>query len=171
MEAYLPFFLVFAAVWCLQLYGTARQGKQFMREVSKLRRFGETSIGASSLQRTRRRVYVALASDESDRVTGAIELSGYTVFARAKPVEELVGRSLEELANSEDTERQALAARMAARALLGMEIEDSRPQAQRARRFHLGGGRRDTHRAVKRPATARPVTGRPASAHLPVRRT
>lgn len=165
MEVYLPFFLIFAAVWGLQLYGTAQQGKQFMREVSKLRQFGETSIGASSLQRTRRRVYVALASDSSDRVTGAIELSGYTVFARAKPVEELVGRSLEELANSDDTDRRVLAARMAARALLGMEIEGSQPRTQRARRFTLGG-RRDAHQAVKRP-----VTTRPASAHLPARRS
>jgi DNA-binding transcriptional regulator of glucitol operon len=123
METLLPFFLVFAVLWVLQLYGTAKQGQHFMRQVSRLRPLGETAIGASSMDRLKRRVYVCLAADESDRVTGAIELRGVTIFARAQPVEELVGRALLELARNDSQERRDLAARMAAKTLLGEELD------------------------------------------------
>jgi DNA-binding transcriptional regulator of glucitol operon len=123
MDTLLPFFLVFATLWVLQLYGTAKQGQHFMRQVSSLRPLGETAIGASSMDRLKRRVYVCIAADETDRVTGAIELSGITIFARATPVEELVGRPLVEVARDDSQERRALAARMAAKTLLGEELD------------------------------------------------
>lgn len=168
MEAFLPFFLVFAALWGAQLYGTARQGQHFMREVSRLRSLGETAIGASSLQRTRRRVYVALAADETDRVTGAIELSGFTIFARAKPVEELVGEPLAELAHDDVDERRAKAARMAARALLDLEVEAGTDRNRRRRWGQRTSGPTTGpkgHRAVPRVAASRSSAG-----HLPSRR-
>ncbi|MCC5947844.1 MAG: hypothetical protein JJT89_05255 [Nitriliruptoraceae bacterium] len=127
ISQYLLFFSVFALLWGLQLYGTAKQGQHFMSQVSRLRREagGETAIGASSMSRLRRRSYVALAAGDDDRVTGAVELRGLTVFSRAVPVQELVGRPLRELADGSGPEkradagrRRANAAAMAARALL-----------------------------------------------------
>lgn len=119
----LLFFVAFALLWFLQLYGTAKQGQHFMRQVSRLRALGETAIGASSMDRLKRRTYVCLASDETDRVTGAITLDGVTVFARARDVPELVGRELETLARSEAEDRLSRGAAMAAQILLGEEPE------------------------------------------------
>lgn len=151
MRQFAPFFAVFAALWVLQLYWTAKQGQHFMQQVSRLRPLGETAIGASSTSRLRRRSYVAIAADETDLVTGAIELNGVTVFARAKDAPQLVGRSLRELADAPDGERLENAARMAARALLG---EDLTPEQSK--------------HAVARTATAE--SGRvpaPSRSHLP----
>ncbi len=117
------FFVAFALLWFLQLYGTARQGQQFMRQVSRLRPLGETAIGASTMNRLRRRTYVCLAADESDHVTGAIELDGLTIFARAQDVPELVGSELEALARTTAEDRRSLAAAMAAQILLGEQPE------------------------------------------------
>lgn len=125
MRQYAPFFLVFAALWIAQLYATAKQSQAFMRSISGLSALGETAIGASSQNRMKRRSYVALASDETDLVTGAIELSGLTVFARAQPVPELVGTPLRTLADAEGTDRRSNAARMAARALLDEDLDGS----------------------------------------------
>ena len=119
----LLFFVAFALLWFLQLYGTAKQGQHFMRQVSRLRALGETAIGASSMDRLKRRTYVCLASDETDRVTGAITLDGVTVFARARDVPELVGLELETLARSEAEDRLTRGAAMAAQILLGEEPE------------------------------------------------
>lgn len=179
MSSYLPFFAAFAVLWCLQLYGTAKQGQHFMQEVGRLRREsgGETSIGASSMSRTRRRCYVALAADGSDRVTGAIELAGLTVFARARPLPELEGRTLRELADVERIEkgadaagRRTNAAAMAARALLDEDLvrpgEQARGRAPRTDRWRarMGGGT----------PSSRPMSGHAAgraparsSGHLP----
>lgn len=129
MRQFLPFFLVFASLWVLQLYATAKQSQAFMRAVGTLRapEGTATAIGASSHNRLRRRSYVALATDETDMVTGAIELAGITVFSRPRPIPELVGLPLRQLADAEGTDRRSKAAAMAARALLDEELEPSPP--------------------------------------------
>lgn len=156
MRQFAPFFVVFAVLWIAQLYATAKQSQAFMRSISRLRALGETAIGASSHNRMRRRSYVALASDETDLVTGAIELSGLTVFARAQPVPELVGTPLRTLADAEGTDRRSNAARMAARALLDEDL-DGAPDEPAT----------DATDATDEPATDAPVT--PSSSHLPAR--
>lgn len=146
MRQYAPFFLVFAVLWVAQLYATAKQSQHFMRSVRDLRERGETSIGASSHNRMRRRSYVALASDDTDLVTGAIELAGVTVFSRARPVPELVGTPLRELADSTATDRRGRAAAMAARALLDEELEGSIDAGEASsRRPPQGGGGGSAH--------------------------
>lgn len=177
MSQYLIFFVAFALLWGLQLYGTAKQGQQFMREVGRLRREagGETAIGASSMSRLRRRSYIAIAAGDDDRVTGAVELGGLTVFARARPVEELVGRPLRELADTSYPEkradaerRRANAAAMAARALLDEELTREEPAAAGHRRS--GGAQRAVpprHSTRARGATGPRPTRTPTS-HLPV---
>jgi DNA-binding transcriptional regulator of glucitol operon len=160
MDTLLPFFLIFATLWVLQLYGTAKQGQHFMRQVSSLRPLGETAIGASSMDRLKRRVYVCIAADDTDKVTGAIELSGVTIFARATPVPELVGRGLVELARNESKERRDLAARMAAKTLLGEELDV--PIKERRKWTIAGPGRAPSTPVVRPP-------GRPSSTDRPTR--
>lgn len=157
MRQFFPFFLVFAVLWVMQLYATAKQSQAFLRSVSGLRALGEASIGASSHNRMRRRSYVALASDETDLVTGAVELSGITVFARAQPVPELVGVPLRELADAQSTDRRSAAAGMAARALLDEELDGSSAEPETAASDPGGSA----------PNTAPVVTS--ASTHLPSR--
>jgi DNA-binding transcriptional regulator of glucitol operon len=151
MRQFAPFFFVFAVLWVLQLYATAKQGQHFMQQVSRLRPLGETAIGASSTSRMRRRSYVAIASNETDLVTGAIELSGITVFSRAQDAPELVGRPLRELADSPDGDRRQNAARMAARALLG---EDLTPEQSR-------------HTVTQKATTGGMAAAAPRRSHLP----
>jgi len=167
MDSLLAFFLIFASLWVLQLYGTAKQGQHFMRQVSRLRPLGETAIGASSMDRLKRRVYVCLAADATDRVTGAIELGGITIFSRAKEVDELVGRPLVDLAHDGSQERRALAARMAARTLLGEPLDV--PIKPRRKWTIAGPGRAGS---AADPAAERPrdhVDGRSASSEPPSR--
>lgn len=180
MSPYLPFFAAFALLWGFQLYGTAKQGQQFMREVGRLRREagGETAIGASSMSRLRRRSYLAIAAGDDDRVTGAVELAGLTVFARARPVPELVGHTLRELADTsfpekraDAAERRANAAAMAARALLDEELTREEPAVPGRRRrrspVRAVAPRRSTRPQASTGSTGPRATRSPTS-HLPV---
>jgi DNA-binding transcriptional regulator of glucitol operon len=145
MRQYAPFFLVFAVLWVAQLYATAKQSQHFMRSVGQLRQLGETAIGASSHNRLRRRSYVALAADDSDLVTGAIELAGVTVFSRAQPIPDLVGVPLRELADAEGTDRRSKAAAMAARALLDEELDGPAGEAPPTATRLPSGSSRSAH--------------------------
>jgi DNA-binding transcriptional regulator of glucitol operon len=90
-------FLVFGALWLLQLVLAYQQAQRFMARTRTLRRLGRLSIGASP-RRIRGRAYVALAVGPDDRVTAAEALRGITVFANARPVPALVGLPAVELA-------------------------------------------------------------------------
>ena len=123
-----------AVAWGLQMFLAYRQAQAFMTRVRALRAFGRTAIGVSSHSRFKRRVYVALAVDGTDRVVDAVKISGLTVWARPKMVTQLRGRSLDELAADDSTDL-ARAAAMAAGSLRGTtegEGRDAVAQRQRA---------------------------------------
>ena len=105
-----------AVMWALQMFLAYRQAKVFMARVRQLRGLGRTAVGVSSRSRFMRRAYVALAVDGDERVVGAVKLSGLTVWARPRPVDELRGRPLDELVADEGS-AIARAAAMAARTL------------------------------------------------------
>ena len=90
----LTFTLAFAALWVAQMLLSWRQAKRFMADVAVLRRSGVVSIGRG--KRRGLRTYVALAVADGV-VTDTRILNGYTVFARAKRQEGLVGTRVEEL--------------------------------------------------------------------------
>ncbi len=90
----LAFTLAFAALWVAQMLLSWRQAKRFMADVAVLRRSGVVSIGRG--KRRGLRTYVALAVADGV-VTDTRILNGYTVFARAKRQEDLVGTRVEEL--------------------------------------------------------------------------
>ena len=90
----LTFALIFAALWIAQMLLSWRQAKQFMADIAVLRSSGIVSIGRG--KRRGMRTYVALALRDGV-VTDSRILNGYTVFARAKPLPDLVGASVDEL--------------------------------------------------------------------------
>jgi glucitol operon activator protein len=120
-----------AVAWGLQMFLAYRQAQAFMKRVRALRAFGRTAIGVSSRSRFKRRVYVALAVDDTDQVVEAIKISGLTVWARPKLVAELRGRALDDLAADESTDL-ARAAAMAAGSLRGATSEEGEGERQRA---------------------------------------
>jgi glucitol operon activator protein len=116
-----------AVAWGLQMFLAYRQAQAFMRPVRAMRAFGRTAIGVSSRSRFKRRVYVALAVDDTDHVVDAIKISGLTVWARPKRVAELRGRALDDVAGDDRTDL-ARAAAMAAGSLRdATEHEDAEP--------------------------------------------
>lgn len=74
------------AGWILQLYLTYRQSTAFATDVRDLRRWGTVSVGVAGRRYRGGRAYVALAADDRGIVRAAISLSGWTTFARARPV-------------------------------------------------------------------------------------
>lgn len=90
-------FLVLGALWLLQLGLAYLQARRFMGRVRGLRRAGTVAIGVAGT-RLRGRAYVALAAGPDGLVSGALALRGATVFANARPVPALLGRSTAELA-------------------------------------------------------------------------
>lgn len=137
MSDLLLFTVLLAGCWALQMYLTGLQARTFMRQVAGLRRLGRTATGVAGGRATRR-VYVALAADASGRVVAARRLSGVTTLARPRPVAELEGVALAELAGA-GGDASARAAAMAARHLLGQDP-------------HGGGGRKSTERKEARSA-------------------
>lgn len=82
--------LLLAAAWVLQLGLSLWQTRRFYRRLSILRRAGRTAVGMEG-SIYRRRAYAVLVVDERDRIVHAEQLSGWTVFARLRPVPQLVG--------------------------------------------------------------------------------
>jgi glucitol operon activator protein len=83
--------------WVLQLALAYWQARLFYREVSALRRLGRCATGMAG-GRYRGHTYVVLVAHPARQtILEARQLSGFTVFARLKPVPQLEGRRLEDL--------------------------------------------------------------------------
>lgn len=91
----LTFAMMLAGMWILQLLLVQRQASAFQRDIARLRRSGRVITGLH--RRRGLRTYVALAVDDN-KVTAACSLKGSSVFARAKPLEALVGHSIADVA-------------------------------------------------------------------------
>ncbi len=91
--------IVALLLWLVQLALAYRQARHFYKRISSLRSRGPSSTGLAG-GRYRGRVYVVLVvHPTTHKVIVAEELRGLTVFAKLKPVAQLVGCSLDELAN------------------------------------------------------------------------
>ncbi len=89
--------LAMVAGWIVQLYLTYRQGVAFNRDVATLRASGKVSVGSGGKRYRGGRAYVAIAVDDFNIVRDAITLTGWTTFARAKPLPVLVGMKANQL--------------------------------------------------------------------------
>ena len=79
------------AGWMVQMYLTFQQSMSFNQQVIALRRQGTVSVGVAGRRYRGGRAFVALALDEQGVVRDALTLSGWTTFARARPLPALVG--------------------------------------------------------------------------------
>ncbi|MDQ3766225.1 MAG: transcriptional regulator GutM [Actinomycetota bacterium] len=82
--------------WAIQMALAFRQATIYQNRVRRLRRLGPSATGRSG-SRIKGIAYCSIAADYAGRVAGAEVLRGLTVFARPRPLPELVGRPLEEL--------------------------------------------------------------------------
>jgi glucitol operon activator protein len=83
--------------WCLQLALAYWQARRFYRDVSRLRRLGPCATAMAG-GRYRGRTYVVLVAHPKRRaILAARQLSGFTVFARLRPLPQVEGRPLDEL--------------------------------------------------------------------------
>ncbi|MDP9392325.1 MAG: transcriptional regulator GutM, partial [Actinomycetota bacterium] len=78
------------AGWMVQLWLTLRQSQAYLRAVAQLRRSGVVATGKAGRRYRGGTAFVSLATD-GKRVTDALSLSGFTTFARPKPLPALVG--------------------------------------------------------------------------------
>lgn len=115
--------MVALLLWLVQLALAYRQARLFYKRISSLRKRGPSATGLAG-GRYRGRVYVVLVVHPvTHEVIVAEVLRGLTVFAKLRPVVQLEGRSLEELANPETPLIEGIspkvqeAARMAAEAI------------------------------------------------------
>lgn len=74
------------AGWLAQLYLTYRQSMAFNRDVTALRKDGTVTVGVAGSRYRGGRAFVALAVDDHSVVRNAVTLSGFTTFARGRPL-------------------------------------------------------------------------------------
>lgn len=117
------YILLIAAVvggWMIQLYATYRQSVAFMADVRKLRQSGTVSIGIGGKRYRGGRAYVAIAVRDGI-VQDALTLSGWTTFARARPLPGLIDWKVSQVKGDREipglSTQQRLAARQAAELL------------------------------------------------------
>lgn len=99
-DVYIWLILGLAIAWFLQLFLSTRQLRHFYARFNELRKAGRCAIGMEGSV-YRRRVYAVLVVDDNDKVTHAEQLSGWTVFAKLRPVQPLVGNRLDEVADGQ----------------------------------------------------------------------
>ncbi len=79
--------------WVLQGVLSFWQARRFYARIQQLRSFGRTAVGVSgSIYRTK--AYGVLAVDDQNRIVRAEKLTGFTILAQPKPVEQLAGMTL-----------------------------------------------------------------------------
>jgi DNA-binding transcriptional regulator of glucitol operon len=130
-----PWLLILSTVvvgWIFQLYLSYRQGVAFTTDARTLRAAGTVSIGVGGNRYRGGRAYVAIAFDDRGIVRDAISLSGWTTFARAKALPQIVGLRLNVLRGERDIDGvsspQRKAARQAAEFVKRMDTEDRATQ-------------------------------------------
>lgn len=122
-------FIALALAWCLQLYLSYYQMRQFYGRVSELRRKynGTTSIGMEG-SAWKRRQYAVIVVDKEKRILAVEQLSGWTVMAKLQPVKGLAGLTFAELFDDAKTlpvnKKLLLAIRNAAQHIIKAEADE-----------------------------------------------
>jgi DNA-binding transcriptional regulator of glucitol operon len=99
-----PLLLLAAVVagWLVQLWLTYRQSMSFNDDVRRLRHSGTVSVGSGGRRYRGGRAFVALAFDERGVVADAIQLQGFTTFARSRRFTEVLGLKAGQLRGDRD---------------------------------------------------------------------
>jgi glucitol operon activator protein len=114
---YIYLLLAVVGGWMVQLYFTYRQSVAFMADVRKLRQAGTVSIGIGGKRYRGGRAYVAIAVKDGV-VQDALTLSGWTTFARARHLPDLIDWKVSQVKGDREipglSTQQRVAARQAA---------------------------------------------------------
>jgi DNA-binding transcriptional regulator of glucitol operon len=127
MEVLIWILLLIAVMWVFQLYMAVKQSQRFADALKEIRTPGTTTtVGIGGYRYRGGRAFVAIAQKDGV-VIGAKVLSGLTVFANAKPFNELVGHKLTDLLEGrglEGTQKKLVeATQMAAKTLLDQNAQ------------------------------------------------
>jgi len=127
MHSALVILAAVVAGWAVQLYLSYQQSMAFNRQVLRLRSSGTVSVGAGGKRYRGGRAFVAIAVDGHGIVRDALCLSGFTTFARARPVPALFGLKLNAVRGERDLPQLSRQQREAARqaALLFTQGQDA----------------------------------------------
>ena len=112
-------FVTLALMWVLQMYLAKKQATGFLDAVNSIKGPGlEVAIGVNQPKWGRKKIYLAISVDSDSTVVNALTLEGVTTFAKSKKVSLFNGKTLNEIANSENKEPIWDAAKMAADTLI-----------------------------------------------------
>jgi DNA-binding transcriptional regulator of glucitol operon len=127
MHSALVILAAVVAGWAVQLYLSYQQSMAFNRQVLRLRSSGTVSVGAGGKRYRGGRAFVAIAVDDHGIVRDALCLSGFTTFARPRPVPALFDRKLNAVRGERDLPQLSRQQREAARqaALLFTQGQDA----------------------------------------------
>ena len=90
------FLVALLVAWLLQGIASFWQARRFYGRIQKLRASGRCAVGVSgSIYKTK--AYGVLVVDGTGRIVRAEKLTGFTIFAQLRPVDQLVGRTLSDL--------------------------------------------------------------------------
>jgi DNA-binding transcriptional regulator of glucitol operon len=115
MHSALVILAAVVAGWAVQLYLSYQQSMAFNRQVLRLRSSGTVSVGAGGKRYRGGRAFVAIAVDDHGIVRDALGLSGFTTFARARPVPALFDLKLNAVRGERDIPQLSRQQREAAR--------------------------------------------------------
>lgn len=90
------FFVLLAIMWGLQFVLAFYQLRRFNRRIFEVRKHGKTAVGLSG-GRYSGRTYAILAIDETGHIVHAEHFAGATIFARLRPVPDLIGMTLDDM--------------------------------------------------------------------------
>lgn len=110
--------IILAAVvcgWVVQLVLSYKQSNSFNRAVFELQRSGTVSVGVAGKRYRGGRAFVAIAVNDHGIVRDALSLSGFTTFARARPVPPLLGMKLNQVRGDREVPQISHRLREAAR--------------------------------------------------------
>jgi len=112
-------FVTLALMWVLQMSLAKRQATGFLNAVNSIKGPGlEVAIGVNQPKWGRKKIYIAISADVNTTVVDGLTLEGVTTFAKSQKIPIFNGKTLNEIANSENKEPIWEAAKMAADTLI-----------------------------------------------------
>ena len=112
-------FVTLALMWVLQMSLAKKQATGFLSAVNSIKGPGlEVAIGVNQPKWGRKKIYLAISVDTNSTVVNGLTLEGVTTFAKSKNVSLFNGKTLKDIAYSENKEPIWEAAKMAADTLI-----------------------------------------------------
>lgn len=116
MDRWGIFIAIFVAAWVLQILLTYRQNQYFSKTIRDLTHQYDSGYLGVGVVKKRLGIgsIVILVADLTGKVVHAQELTGVTVFARFRPLSEVIGQTLEQIFSRHEKGSRMEAIKMAA---------------------------------------------------------